>query len=355
MATAAESCASPEASLLSSRPWTSAFLATGLISILPLLVVTLCPLEASWRRHQNVLVVFAAGAMLGDVCLHILPHAMSAHGHEHEHAHEHHAHHGHDEHDHHHDHHDDHHHDHHHEDHHLTHGAPGGGSHAHSLADLANGLAIIAGIMVFFCIEKFVRHQRIGHSHAHGHAHSHAPTEAKKAAKGQKGGSAAQPAAKGAHKPSHSDCPEGLHVGGYLNLVADFAHNFTDGLAIGTAFGTATGSLATTLAVLVHEVPHEVGDVAMLLRAGMPRLRALRMQLVTAIGALLGTLVGLAAGDMPVMKDRLNCFTAGGFIYVATVDVIPSLLDDTSLAQTVRELLAMAAGVAIMVGVTLLE
>jgi len=146
-----------------------------------------------------------------------------------------------------------------------------------------------------------------------------------------------------------------VHASGYLNLAADFAHNFTDGLAIGAAFGAGQGSVATTLAVLVHEVPHEVGDVAILLRAGMPRARALGVQLLTAVGAMLGTLVGLLTGDMPVVNRHLSAFTAGGFIYVATVGVLPDLQHDTGLAQTLRELAAMAAGVAVMVGVTALE
>jgi zinc transporter 7 len=145
-------------------------------------------------------------------------------------------------------------------------------------------------------------------------------------------------------------------VGGYLNLVADFAHNFTDGLAIGASFGSGKGSLATTLAVLCHEVPHEVGDVAILMRSGMPLGKALRVQMLTAVGAMIGTYVGLVAGDMPVVSKYISCFIAGGFIYVATVNVIPSLFEEEStLLETLLELAAMAAGVAIMVGVALLE
>lgn len=145
-------------------------------------------------------------------------------------------------------------------------------------------------------------------------------------------------------------------VGGYLNLVADVAHNFTDGLAIGAAFGGGKGSLATTLAVLCHEVPHEVGDVALLMRSGMPRRRALALQLCTALGAMLGTAVGLMAGHMPAVSKYVSCFIAGGFIYVATVGVIPTLFErPPCLRETLLELGAMAAGVAVMVGVALLE
>ncbi|KAG8248718.1 hypothetical protein J6590_033892 [Homalodisca vitripennis] len=42
-------------------------------------------------------------------------------------------------------------------------------------------------------------------------------------------------------------------------------------------------------------------------------------------------------------------FTAGGFIYIATVSVIPELLVDTKLWQSVREIIALLVGVYMMV------
>ena len=49
-------------------------------------------------------------------------------------------------------------------------------------------------------------------------------------------------------------------------------------------------------------------------------------------------------------------FTAGGFIYVATVDVLPSLLLQPSTAtQIIGELLAFFAGVGMMIVVTVIE
>ncbi|KAJ1624596.1 ZIP zinc transporter-domain-containing protein [Pavlovales sp. CCMP2436] len=305
------------AAFFDNNPWTGAFSATMLISLLPLLLVALAPLEATFAKYKNTLVTFAAGALLGDVCLHILPHALardsSSHGsdahHEHEHGHGH-----------------EHEHEH-------------GHAHAHGIEDLAGGLAIIAGIMAFLALEKLVRGLRGGHGNQHQHDGGQKATSSKVQVAGS----------------PPSGAPTML-VGGYLNLVADFAHNFTDGLAIGAAFGSGKGNLATTLAVLCHEVPHEVGDVAILMRSGMPRGQALRVQMLTAVGAMIGTYVGLVAGDMPVVSRYVSCFIAGGFIYVATVNVIPSLFEESStLLETLLELAAMAAGVAIMVGVALLE
>ena len=69
---------------------------------------------------------------------------------------------------------------------------------------------------------------------------------------------------------------------------------------------------------------------------------------------LLGTLVALAMGEQ--QSSLLLNFTAGGFIYVATVDVLPALLQGAStLQQTLSELAAMCAGISMMLLVLTLE
>ena len=74
------------------------------------------------------------------------------------------------------------------------------------------------------------------------------------------------------------------------------------------------------------------------------------LQFSTAIGAMLGTLCSLAAqgiGDAAIAW--ILPFTAGGFIYIATVSVIPELLEDSKPWQSVKEILALLVGVYMMV------
>ena len=129
----------------------------------------------------------------------------------------------------------------------------------------------------------------------------------------------------------------------------------TDGLALGAAFRASFGlGVHMTLATLMHEVPHEVGDVTILMQAGFSKGAAVKAQLGTAIGALLGTGVALATGEQHAYL-LLN-FAAGGFVYVATVDVLPALLQTPStLAQTVAEVLAFGTGVGMMLIVMAFE
>uniref|UniRef100_A0A8C3FGY8 Zinc transporter SLC39A7 n=1 Tax=Chrysemys picta bellii TaxID=8478 RepID=A0A8C3FGY8_CHRPI len=154
----------------------SAIGATLLISAAPYFILFLIPVESNTSQHQallRLLLSFASGGLLGDAFLHLIPHALAC-------------------------------------PHHLC---PPGQDHQRMMAV---GLWVLAGIVAFLVVEKFVR-----------------------------------------------------HVSGYLNLAADLTHNFTDGLAIGASFlaGAGVGAI-TTLTVLLHEVPHEVGDFAILVQSG---------------------------------------------------------------------------------------
>jgi zinc transporter 7 len=83
------------------------------------------------------------------------------------------------------------------------------------------------------------------------------------------------------------------------------------------------------------------------------------LQLTTAIGALLGCLVGLLFHSVGAQLWATQTFlplTAGGFIYIATVSVIPELLGtNEGLKQSILEMLALVIGVALMVLVAIYE
>src|ERR1700761_1540008 len=79
---------------------------------------------------------------------------------------------------------------------------------------------------------------------------------------------------------------------------ADFTHNITDGLAMSSSFyASPTIGATTTVAVFFHEIPHEVGDFALLIQSGFSKKKAMGAQFVTAIGAFLGTFIGIAVQE----------------------------------------------------------
>jgi len=80
------------------------------------------------------------------------------------------------------------------------------------------------------------------------------------------------------------------------------------------------------------------------------------LQLTTAVGALLGTVCSLLAeGIGNAATASILPFTAGGFIYIATVSVIPELLQDSKIGQSVIEIVALVTGVAMMIVIAMYE
>ncbi len=81
------------------------------------------------------------------------------------------------------------------------------------------------------------------------------------------------------------------------------------------------------------------------------------LQLGTAVGAIAGTVAGLLAEGVgtDTATALILPFTAGGFIYIATVSVIPELLENSSVWQSTKEIVAMFVGIGMMVLITFVE
>eukprot|EP01089_Gocevia_fonbrunei_P022237 TRINITY_DN891_c0_g1_i2.p1 TRINITY_DN891_c0_g1~~TRINITY_DN891_c0_g1_i2.p1 ORF type:complete len:360 (+),score=48.47 TRINITY_DN891_c0_g1_i2:400-1479(+) len=303
--------------------WEGAFYAIGatvVISTVPLVILPFIPITGDSSPLLKILVSFAAGGLLGDVFLHLIPHALEPHSHSHE---------------------DDAH----------AHTEEG---HSHT-EHLVVGLSVLGGILFFFIFEKIARSLHGGHSHSHSHSQptqviKETDTELRQRKNNGKEVKAEKPKKKKAKKGD-------IKISAYLNLFADATHNFTDGLAIGASFLQSTPlGLSTTLAVLFHEIPHEIGDYAILIQSGFPKSKAIGAQVLTAVGAIMGTCVGIMIeGVGTAAASWVLPFTAGGFIYIATVNVIPELLTGTGVGQTIKEALAFSIGVGFMVIVAIYE
>ncbi|XP_004647129.2 zinc transporter ZIP5 isoform X1 [Octodon degus] len=165
--------------------------------------------------------------------------------------------------------------------------------------------------------------------------------------------------------PGHQGHSHGNQGGSGANitwmvLLGDGLHNLTDGLAIGAAFSDGFSSgLSTTLAVFCHELPHELGDFAMLLQAGLSFQRLLLLSLISGAlglgGAALG--VGLSLGPFPLTPWVFGV-TAGVFLYVALVDMLPVLLHPPEPQPTLHVLLqglGLLLGGSLMLTIALLE
>jgi len=176
---------------------------------------------------------------------------------------------------------------------------------------------VLAGIFAFFVLEKFLlwRHQHV----------------------------------------LESDHP--IHPVGYMNLLADGAHNFIDGVIIGASYDVSLHvGIATTLAVVFHEIPHELGNFFVLLYAGFTKRKALFFNFVSALFAILGTVMSLSIGSrVAEFSSIMLPLAAGGFIYIAGSDLVPELNKESTLGKSVVQMLAIGVGVGLMFVLVMLE
>lgn len=244
--------------------WVSTFLAVLVISALSLTGALVLVLNSgTLQRGLVVLISFAAGALLGDAFVHLLPEIAES----------------------------------------------------ETGLDLVASLALLGGVVVFFVLEKIL----------HWH-HSHIP---------------------------HEDV---LHPVAVTNLVGDGLHNFVDGAIVAGSFIVSPQlGLATSVAVALHEIPQELGDFGILVHAGMKPRRALTLNFATGLAAVAGGIATLAFASVADIERVFLPFSAGAFVYIASTDLIPELHKEPEPGKSVVQLLALLAGVAVMVALLALE
>lgn len=185
--------------------------------------------------------------------------------------------------------------------------------------------AILAGIFVFFIMEKLLlwRHCHTEDCEVHD---PHAATPVPAAA---------------AHGHDHGRT-------GTLIVVGDTVHNFIDGVLIAAAFLQSTElGIVTAIAIVAHEIPQEVGDFLILLHSGYSKLKALAVNLMSSFGTLVGGVLGYYA--LPVFQDLepiLLGVVAASMIYVAVADLIPGLHRRPEIRATLSQVALIALGIA---------
>jgi zinc and cadmium transporter len=225
--------------------WIFSLVSVGIVSLVSLAgLVTLSLNEARTRRLAALLVSFAVGALLGDAFIHLIPQAFRQ-----------------------------------------------------DMVTLWPSLLILGGMLLFFVVEKLLRHE-------HGLLHRY-------------------------HHPETSTRPELVAV----NILGDAIHNFIDGALIGGSYLVSPAlGLATTVAVLFHEIPQELGDFGILIHSGLSVRRAVLLNLASASVAILGAVAALLLGAVSgeAVTLLLIPVTAGGFVYIAAADLMPELQHDRS-------------------------
>jgi zinc and cadmium transporter len=242
--------------------WFLAIASVTVVSLLSLIGIAFVTVnEEKLRRTIFVMVSLAVGALFGDAFIHLLPESFER-----------------------------------------------------SQSTIKTSLYVLAGMLSFFVLEKFLlwKHQHVLDSDSH------------------------------------------IHPVGYMNLAADAIHNLIDGMIIGVAYLVSVPvGVATTVAVVCHEIPHELGNFFVLLHAGFQARRALLFNFLSAIFAVVGTVISLLLGShIENFSAVLVPLAAGGFIYIAGSDLVPELHKEANPLKSAVQLVAMGAGVGIMLLLT---
>ena len=149
----------------------------------------------------------------------------------------------------------------------------------------------------------------------------------------------------------HTDACQVHGATAALVIIGDAFHNFIDGAIICTAVLVSVPlGINTAIAVAAHEIPQEVGDVAILLSAGYSRRRALLLNLVSGGSGLVGALVAFGTiRIIPTIRPFVLAFSAASLLYIAMSDLIPDLHRGQVDANSLRQVLLIAAGIATIV------
>lgn len=166
---------------------------------------------------------------------------------------------------------------------------------------------ILVGILSFFALEKFLH----WHHHHTGEKHKE------------------------------------VHAFTYLNIIGDGIHNFLDGAIVAVGFmADASLGIVTTIAIIAHEIPQEIADFSLLIYGGFSKMKALAYNFLTALTAVLGAIITyFYSASIENSHAYIAAFTIGGFIYIASSDLIPEIHKEKELKKSLVQFILLALGI----------
>ena len=132
-----------------------------------------------------------------------------------------------------------------------------------------------------------------------------------------------------------------------LVLIGDAFHNFVDGVVIAAAFlDSIPLGIGAALAVIAHEIPQEVGDFAILLDSGYSRTKAFLLNGLSSAATLPGALLTYFwLGETRAAVPYILAVSAASFIYIAAADLIPTLHRHVNIQSSLNQLMLLLAGI----------
>ena len=150
----------------------------------------------------------------------------------------------------------------------------------------------------------------------------------------------------------NKECEVHSHASGPIILIGDSLHNLTDGIVIATAFltGSITLGIGAGLTILVHELAHETGDFGILLHSGYTKKKAFLYNFISSSTTIPAAIIGyFIMSSISALVPFILAISASSFIYIALSDLTPDLHQHTDLKYSIRQLIMIIAGIALMI------
>ncbi|MEM5820745.1 MAG: ZIP family metal transporter [Candidatus Aenigmatarchaeota archaeon] len=139
-----------------------------------------------------------------------------------------------------------------------------------------------------------------------------------------------------------------IHSLGYLTIFADVIHNFLDGVAIAIAYLTNFYlGIITTFSIIFHEIPQEISNFSLLLSSGFKREKAVLLTFLSQLSAILGGILGFYFLNETSINFLLP-LVAGGFLYLAAVDILPEIKKEKDIRNRTLLILFFIFGIVLM-------
>ena len=141
-----------------------------------------------------------------------------------------------------------------------------------------------------------------------------------------------------------------VHTFRYMNLIGDSIHNFIDGLIMAASFVLSIPlGITTTIAIATHEIPQEIGDFGVLIYGGFSKKKAILLNFLIALTAVLGGIIGyFISNQIENIVIYILPFAAGGFIYIAATDLVPEIRKELDMKKYMVTLFVFICGILLM-------
>ena len=134
---------------------------------------------------------------------------------------------------------------------------------------------------------------------------------------------------------------------GPLILFGDAFHNFVDGTVIAAAFLTDIRlGIATAISVIAHEIPQEIGDFSILLQSGYTKRKAFLYNILSSFTTMPGAFIAyVSLNAIQTAVPYILALSSAGFIYIALADLIPGLHRNAGLRSSVTQIVFISCGI----------